>query len=529
MGREVAQQRSVAQHPGAEEEDVLDLDALSLCTPVGAARALLSIAMFTVSLTVGLRFLQAQLGDVEALWPSLFAPGLLRFAVTLFFLAPLCTWLSSSLPRGDVRHLFNVVMGSVCLAFVFAPDVIALLVGLLVTWRVVMIPSSELWGVLGRLSAPLDPYRHLLALVLPVAMLCSSHANASTRTATNISYHAALMVVLVKLWLLSFNVFDGTVGAPALAAMAAATGDTPSSRFNRRVSAERAAVALPGPPRFLPLLSYILYPGTCLVGPSFEFAVFRGTGQPQATPQPLFPGLAIMLRSLGWAGLNLAILSKFSLTSIISNALGPTPLPLAHQLAYAWMAMAGIRAQYYSAWTAAEGACVLGGEGWDVGTGSWRYAVNVRPMEVEFGGSAAMLRAWNCRTQSWLDGYVHKRLPKSWGKANRFVTFAVSALWHGFHGGYFLAFLVLPLQQAAGEAVVTAFPKVREWARGGVGGVLTWVAQSFGLVFALTAFCLLHADVSLAVWRAWWGYGVVVPVGMLVLAGVVGVGGREKG
>ena len=55
------------------------------------------------------------------------------------------------------------------------------------------------------------------------------------------------------------------------------------------------------------------------------------------------------------------------------------------------------------------------------------------------------------------------------------------------------------------------------------------MAQSFGLVFALTAFCLLHADVSLAVWRAWWGYGVIVPVGMLVLSGVVGGGEGEGG
>lgn len=40
-------------------------------------------------------------------------------------------------------------------------------------------------------------------------------------------------------------------------------------------------------------------------------------------------------------------------------------------------------------------------------------------------------------TNSWLRSVVYERVPKKYGTV---LTFALSALWHGFYPGYYLTF-----------------------------------------------------------------------------------------
>lgn len=53
---------------------------------------------------------------------------------------------------------------------------------------------------------------------------------------------------------------------------------------------------------------------------------------------------------------------------------------------------------------------------------------------------------WNCGTNRWLRTIVYERVPKKYGTV---LTFALSAVWHGFYPGYYVTF-------ATGALMVTA-------------------------------------------------------------------------
>ena len=59
------------------------------------------------------------------------------------------------------------------------------------------------------------------------------------------------------------------------------------------------------------------------------------------------------------------------------------------------------------------------------------------------------MRCWNMSVQYWLANYVYKRFsPRRYGTL---VTMLVSAYWHGFHAGYYLSFLTVPLVVAVDD------------------------------------------------------------------------------
>lgn len=51
-----------------------------------------------------------------------------------------------------------------------------------------------------------------------------------------------------------------------------------------------------------------------------------------------------------------------------------------------------------------------------------------------------MSKAWNKRTQKWLQRYTYERTGKS-----LFMTYFVSSFWHGLYPGFYTFFLTLPL------------------------------------------------------------------------------------
>lgn len=95
-----------------------------------------------------------------------------------------------------------------------------------------------------------------------------------------------------------------------------------------------------------------------------------------------------------------------------------------------------VRAKYYFAWTLADAICNNAGLGWD--GQSWNKFSNVDIFHFEFGTSLKeSIDAWNKGTNMWLRFIVYKRITKY----STLATFALSAIWHGFHPGYYITFL----------------------------------------------------------------------------------------
>lgn len=75
---------------------------------------------------------------------------------------------------------------------------------------------------------------------------------------------------------------------------------------------------------------------------------------------------------------------------------------------------------------------------------------NIDIIGVELKPTArTAMRCWNMSVQYWLANYVYKRFsPRRYGTL---VTMLVSAYWHGFHAGYYLSFLTVPLVVAVDD------------------------------------------------------------------------------
>ncbi|XP_017120223.1 lysophospholipid acyltransferase 1 [Drosophila elegans] len=118
---------------------------------------------------------------------------------------------------------------------------------------------------------------------------------------------------------------------------------------------------------------------------------------------------------------------------------------------YAMMATTCIRFKYYHAWLLADAICNnsgLGFTGYDKdGNPKWDLISNINVLSFEFSTNMRdAINNWNCGTNRWLRTLVYERVPKQYGTL---LTFALSAVWHGFYPGYYLTF-------ATGAVVVTA-------------------------------------------------------------------------
>jgi len=177
----------------------------------------------------------------------------------------------------------------------------------------------------------------------------------------------------------------------------------------------------------------------------------------------------------------------------------------------------------------------------------------VNPLSVETGTSMQQLFAeWNVHVQRWLQNFVFLRLPRS---VNRPATMLVSAAWHGFFPGYYLAFLSAPLMSETTRVFMAAcgalaeralgwrprpppaqggdgcqFPEGRAWLLPRVAwGGLRWLATFTAFSYMLTPFLTLRWERTVTVW-AYMGFaGHLVPLALPALAaGVSALAGRRR-
>lgn len=92
-----------------------------------------------------------------------------------------------------------------------------------------------------------------------------------------------------------------------------------------------------------------------------------------------------------------------------------------------------------------EGSMSMTKESWKkIIIDDWRGVENVDVLSFETGWNIQSLsRAWNKRTQGWLERYVYQRTNRS-----LVCTYAVSALWHGLYPGFFMFFFAAALMSS---------------------------------------------------------------------------------
>lgn len=81
----------------------------------------------------------------------------------------------------------------------------------------------------------------------------------------------------------------------------------------------------------------------------------------------------------------------------------------------------------------------LGFNGYDSeGHPQWNKLTNTNVLSCEFAQSLKQLTEnWNIGANHWLRHYVYLRSAHLGSAKSTMVTYAISAMWHGFHPGFY--------------------------------------------------------------------------------------------
>jgi hypothetical protein len=295
------------------------------------------------------------------------------------------------------------------------------------------------------------------------------------------------MVLTMKMTSFAYCLYDGTYDTKNV------FGNLSQSNLNdkqRKIYLERRRYAIKTMPNILEYFGYVYCFASVLVGPSLEFTEYVHTihsnhisidaygpliGEYHNTelirndtrndnptkkeldddndyesgsihrsyeiPSSLMTSLEFFFQGLFCLFVHLIISSKFPLKRVCD----PTFLKsynMMIRLVYTYIALFGERFKYYFVWKIAEGGCIMGGFGYDpYSKNVWIGAKNVNIIDFETATNMQSLsRAWNLKTQRWLERYTYLRSGKS-----LILTYTVSALWHGLYPGFYLFFLSVPL------------------------------------------------------------------------------------
>lgn len=287
------------------------------------------------------------------------------------------------------------------------------------------------------------------------------------------------MVITMKMTSFAYSYSDGD----PIGSRNVNDGDPRLAKLNK----VRLKYAIQILPNLLEYFSYVLSFNTSLVGPSLEFNEYifaikhnslwtsqssidsvqagvsrsknsvdrSGTDRSIRIPPSFLLGLQQCLNGIICLVIYLLISSKVP-TRRICELDFIRQHSWYYRLLYTYISLIGERFKYYFVWKVSEGGCIIGGFGYesyqlmemsqskelaDNAIDSWDAASNVNIYNVEFAANFQTLtRNWNQKTSRWLEKYTYLRTNKS-----LFVTYLVSALWHGIHPGFFLFFLSVPI------------------------------------------------------------------------------------
>ncbi|XP_072931997.1 lysophospholipid acyltransferase 6 isoform X2 [Epargyreus clarus] len=210
--------------------------------------------------------------------------------------------------------------------------------------------------------------------------------------------------------------------------------------------------------------------------------------------------------SLSAAVLYLTLAQKYPLT-VLEELSDPSSevsrsWSAVYLLWYAYLSTLVVRCKYYHAWLLSEAICNNSGMGFNGydndGTPKWDKMSNIDVFGFEFAQNfRTAVASWNKNTNAWLRCVAYERGGAAWRTAR---VYALSAVWHGFHPGYYLTFF-------AGGIFTVAAKKMRAVVRPMFldsrpkklfYDSLTFITTRIAMTYATVPFVVLHLAPSLA-------------------------------
>ena len=417
-----------------------------------------------------------------------------------------------ALPFGKLKHLFSCFLGCVVLQFVLGNEWIHLFITSVLSYTFLSILPPKV----SRIVVP--------AFAMTYCVCGHLHRQYTNYMGWDLDFTAAQMVLTIKLYSLSWNIYDGSLIATSRQGGGKKPEELP------RATKQYAEFALAECPDLLDYLGYTFCFSNVLAGPAFEFKTYQNAANgtlfqssekgrqkkklPSVWKHVLYP----LATSVACLLFYVFISSKLPVMDPV-NPQKNRPIPLAkgsgysiyddvpawRRLIYLFFALSFQRAKYYFAWKNAEGACNLWHAGF-VGYDEegepievWENTVNVEILKCEAPSNIRMgTKFWNKKTALWLSRYVYSRVG-----GNLLLTYFMSAFWHGFYPGYYLFFLSLPLLTACermGRKKLTP-----RFGRGGgrfsAWGIVSILTTQVFFTYCTMPFLLLSWEWSIELWR----------------------------
>jgi len=445
-------------------------------------------------------FVQDQVAKLSTLIK--FDEATLCYTLGMFLCYPLGI-IMHMLPYGKMKHIFSFLMGAALLQFSLKKQWIHHMITVLVSYLILLVAPAKRSKVI------------IPVFVMTYLTLGHMHRQFVNYLGWDLGFHTTHMILTIKLYSLSYNLYDGEMLAKGKA---------------DRASQKCSNLSLNEIPSFIEFLGYTFNFSTILAGPAFEYKIYKTAcdgsnlydenGKPKGNiPSNIGPTIKPFLTGLCCMALFVFGSKKFPIhdprdpqnfSPIIFNS-DFLSQPLIYRYFYFWMGLIFVRQKYYFAWKNAEGACNIwyaGFEGFkDDGTvKGWEHSVNVDILKFELAPSFKVgSAAWNKKTATWLSRYVYFRTG-----SNLVLTYIMSSFWHGFYPGYYMFFLSIPLLTACERLSTKKISPYFSPNDYSPYGILAIVSTTIVLNYFTQAFQLLSFEWATMNWKNEYFFGHIV-------------------
>jgi len=172
------------------------------------------------------------------------------------------------------------------------------------------------------------------------------------------------------------------------------------------------------------------------------------------------------------------------------------------------------------------------------GSKNGKHAWNIVLMCGRFAEFSANTKVaienWNSSVQTWLRRYIYTRLvdhDSQKGKTPNvekatWLTFGISAFWHGFYPSYYYSFMMMWVLVDFGRWFFRAKEKLRlpPLVYAAIDYLITFLGCSFGV----TNHVMLSWPKSLRLWKSVYMLPVIIPLSLSILLRVSGLATKKK-
>ncbi|KAH8371856.1 hypothetical protein KR093_009114, partial [Drosophila rubida] len=365
-----------------------------------------------------------------------------------------------------------------------------------------------------------DTYHSLLAITVTFMIVTCLRSKPLALLTTNFVFHMGYL--LVGYYFTASNEYDILWTMPhcilTLRMIGFGFDITDGLKEEDKLSKDQKETALRQSPNFLELLAFAYFPSSFLVGPQFPYRRYQSfmngefrqyDGNKEAGVKRLAAGvLYLVICQLGLTYLpdSYFLSPEFADQSFIKRI---------YFLGF-WAKFSLYK--YISCWLFAEGALIYIGFTYNgndqLGNPDWSGCSNVKLKLLETGNTMQhYVQSFNVNTNHWVAHYVFKRLKFmnnrniSYGAALAFL-----AVWHGYHSGYYMAFLMEYLIVSTEKQIESVYtkqilPKYGETLNNSkIYAIAYFVClKSYNIVYmgwCLTSFVFLKYERWITVYRA---------------------------